>query len=171
MEQLSFLEYSHSSHGSVGKDISCWKLFIDGAARNNPGPAAAGICLLKNEKIVEKSGIFLGLKTNNQAEYLALIFGLFRMQQLKAPHDLLLIISDSQLLVRQLQGVYKVKESHLKPLFALAVSLLKDHTYAITHVLREENIDADEQANHAIDHKIQAPQSFLHLLQQHEIRL
>jgi ribonuclease HI len=170
MKQLSFFSNELSSAQS-SEQSAFWKLYVDGAARNNPGPAGAGIAIVKNEKIVEKSGIFLGLKTNNQAEYFALLFGLYRIHTMSAKQDLLLVISDSQLLIRQLQGLYKVKEPHLKPLFMFAQSLLKHTNSELTHVLREENSDADEAANHAIDHKTQAPQDFLELLQQHEISL
>lgn len=170
MKQLSFFN-DESSSAQITEQRSFWKLYVDGAARNNPGPAGAGIAIVKNEKIVEKSGIFLGLKTNNQAEYFALLFGLYRIRKLHAKQDLLLVISDSQLLIRQLQGVYKVKEPHLKRLFTFAQSLLKGTNYELTHVLREANVDADEQANHAIDHRTQAPRDFLELLQQHEISL
>src|SRR5437867_2256163 len=75
-----------------------WKLSVDGASRNNPGPAGAGIYLIKNEHVVEASGYALGVKTNNQAEYLALLIGLVYLRQHMEPRDLVLIISDSQLL-------------------------------------------------------------------------
>lgn len=170
MKQLSFFN-DESPFAQSNVQSSFWKLYVDGAARNNPGPSGAGIYIQKNEKLVEKSGIFLGLKTNNQAEYFALLFGLYRIGKLSAQQDLLLVISDSQLLIRQLQGLYKVKEPHLKPLFTLAQSQLQQINHTLTHVLREENGEADEQANHAIDHKIQAPSDFLELLQHHAISL
>ena len=72
-----------------------WKLFIDGAARNNPGPAGAGIYITKNDKPFKKDGYYLGKKTNNQAEYGALLVGLFYVTQHLEPHDHLDIISDS----------------------------------------------------------------------------
>src|SRR5436190_19558893 len=96
-----------------------WSLFIDGAARNNPGPAAAGIYLLKNDILFLKDGYYLGIKTNNQAEYLALVFGLLIVEEHRQVDDQLRIVSDSQLLVRQLMGVYRVKHPHLQPLYAL----------------------------------------------------
>ncbi len=83
--------------------------------------------------------------------------------------DLVLIISDSQLLVRQLKGEYKVKNSELKPLHRLARSLLSDVAHNIVHVLREENKEADALANEGLDKKRKPPQQFLDLLQQNEI--
>ena len=58
-----------------------WKLFIDGASRNNPGPSGAGFLLLKDDKPVEQKGFFLGSKTNNQAEYFALLIGIFFLKK------------------------------------------------------------------------------------------
>jgi len=148
-----------------------WKLYVDGAARNNPGPAGAGIVILKDEAVVDKQGCYLGSKTNNQAEYCALLLGLFYIKGHMDKDDLVLIISDSQLLVRQLKGEYRVKEPHLKPLYALALAMLKDLRYDVAHVLREENEQADEQANLAVDKKTPIPAQFLELLQRHEIHI
>lgn len=63
------------------KNRSYWKLFIDGASRNNPGPSGIGIFLLKNDQPFVSEGFFIGVKTNNQAEYLALVVGLFFVQK------------------------------------------------------------------------------------------
>lgn len=136
-----------------------WKLYVDGAARNNPGPAGAGIYLMKNEHVVEASGYALGIKTNNQAEYLALLIGLVYVRQHMDVRDLVLIISDSQLLIRQLQGVYKVRHAALKPLYGAALRLLHDINYDCMHVLREDNEQADALANHGIDKKVAVPAS------------
>lgn len=170
MKQLSLLD-DPSPKSASDLELTYWKVYVDGAARNNPGPAGAGVCILKNDAVVKKTGAYLGVKTNNQAEYLALLLGLFHIQQCMAADDMLLVISDSQLLVRQLQGSYRVKESHLKPLYALAHSLLERYNYDIAHVLREENSAADEQANSAIDKKIKPPQSFIAMLHEHSLSL
>jgi len=146
-----------------------WKLFIDGASRNNPGPAGAGLFLLKDDQPVEKQGFFLGSKTNNEAEYLALLSGLFFLKKHICNGDLVLIISDSQLLVRQLLGEYKVKKEELKPMHRCAKDFLKDIAHNIVHVLREENVQADALANLGIDKKRKPPAQFLNLLQQYEI--
>lgn len=146
-----------------------WKLYIDGAARNNPGPAGAGIYITKNDKTIKKLGFYLGSKTNNQAEYGALLIGIFYLKDLVEPHDHVDIISDSQLLVRQFKGEYKVKHPELKPLHLLAKNMLATITYSISHVLREHNLVADEMANVGIDEKKKLPVEFITLLQQHDI--
>ena len=151
------------------KTYNHWKLFIDGAARNNPGPAGAGIYLLKNDKSVKKLGFYLGSKTNNQAEYGALLIGAYYLKQHIESDDHVDIISDSQLLVRQFKGEYKVKHPELKPLHLLAKHLLQDITYSISHIMREHNEIADEMANKGIDEKKKLPTEFLTLLKQHDI--
>src|SRR5690349_12915959 len=102
---MSIFENTDISASEPRKKIyNHWKLFIDGAARNNPGKAGAGIYILKNDQEVCKEGFYLGVKTNNQAEYAALLVGLYYIKQYIEPHDHLDIISDSQLLVRQFNG-------------------------------------------------------------------
>jgi len=146
-----------------------WKLFIDGASRNNPGPSGAGFLLLKDDEPVLKRGFFLGKKTNNQAEYFALLLGIFFLKQNMCKGDLALIVSDSQLLVRQLLGKYKVKKPQLKPMHQCAKDMLKDVAYNVVHVLREENVQADALANLGIDKKTKLPEPFLNLLQDYDI--
>ncbi len=146
-----------------------WKLYIDGASRNNPGPAGAGIFILKNNAVVKEYGYYIGIKTNNQAEYLALLLGIYHIKQLMQPHDILYIISDSELLVRQLQGKYAVKHHELKKLFLLATHLLEGISCRVQHVLRTENKQADRMANQGIDTKHAMPDEFIKLLVEHEI--
>jgi ribonuclease HI len=148
---------------------SHWKLFIDGAARNNPGPAGAGIYLVKNDTPIKKLGFYLGNKTNNQAEYGALLIGIYYLKLHMDSQDHVDIVSDSQLLVRQFKGEYRVKHPELKPLHMLAKKMLEGVTYSISHVLREHNEIADEMANKGIDDKKKLPQEFLTLLKQHDI--
>ena len=126
-------------------------LYTDGAARGNPGPAGAGalICGDGGEAVAEVAE-YLGKTTNNVAEYKALIFGLERAIELGASE--VEILADSELMVRQVQGRYRVKHPNLKPLFTEAQALLKKiGTYSIKHIDREENIEADRLANLAID--------------------
>lgn len=149
--------------------INHWQLFVDGAARNNPGPAGAGIYILKNDKSEKKVGFYLGKKTNNQAEYGALLIGLFLLKKMMHEDDHLDIVSDSLLLVRQFQGEYRVKHPELKPLHMLAKQLIEGSHYSITHVLRAHNEIADEMANKGIDDKKPLPQDFLTLLQENDI--
>jgi ribonuclease HI len=141
-----------------------WQLFIDGAARNNPGPAGAGIYIVKNGSEVYKQGLFLGSKTNNQAEYLALLLGLLYVRTCMQPHDKLLIKSDSELLVRQLNGIYAIKNPELKRIAATIKELLSMIEYTLVHVRREENSVADLLANTGIDKKVPIPEDFLKVM-------
>lgn len=156
MKQFSIFNKSLGKHESDPKDShpgNCWTLYVDGASRNNPGPAGAGVYLLKNNEPFLKKGFFLGTKTNNQAEYLALLIGLFFLDAQLSDHDMLKIFSDSQLLVRQLKQEYRVKHPDLIPLYACARSFLKDKPYIVKHIMREHNAVADELANIGIDNK------------------
>lgn len=130
-----------------------WQLFVDGASRNNPGPSGAGIYLVKDKQKEFAQGFFLGIKTNNQAEYLALIIGLI-IAIPKVGQDHLQIVSDSLLLVNQLNGIYRVKNPELQILYQKALKLLQLVSYDVIHVLRDKNLDADQMANLGIDHKI-----------------
>jgi ribonuclease HI len=171
MKQLNFLDLTSHNRSLQSSDIHYWKLFIDGAARNNPGPAGVGMVILKDEDLVEQHGFFVGSKTNNQAEYLALLLGLIRIKQLMGPDDLLLIFSDSELLVRQMKGYYKVKNTVLKTLYAGAQQLLTGLNYDIGHILRYKNKQADALANRGIDQKTAVPQYFITALHDYGISL
>lgn len=138
-----------------------WELFVDGAARNNPGPAGAGLYLLKDGVPVEKKGIYLGVKTNNQAEYLALLAGIFYAESHMAKQDTLVIKSDSELMVRQLNGIYAIKNQELARIYSNVRTLLKALHYSIQHVPREQNSIADKLANMGIDKKIEIPKELL----------
>lgn len=158
----------------IGLDMSqnvnsnTWLLYIDGASRNNPGVAGAGIYLVKNSEPVLKKGIFLGIKTNNQAEYLSLLMGLLFAGKYIGPTDKLLIRSDSELLVRQVKGIYAVKNSNLRSLYCFAQELLSKFNYNIEHVLRANNKEADALANLAIDKKLPIPLEFLPIWRAYE---
>ena len=137
---------------AADKCLSC-KLFTDGASRGNPGEAGAGI-VLRDDKDQELTTrfLYLGRCTNNVAEYQALILGLKTAYELGCRQ--VAIFMDSQLIVRQVQGRYKVKSVDLKPLFDEVKHLLaKLDGWSITHVLRAENKRADEMANKGIDEK------------------
>ena len=153
------------------KKTAVWKLFVDGASRNNPGPSGAGMYIEKNGILEIKEGYYLGIKTNNQAEYLALLFGLFILEDHISSHDEVHVISDSQLLVRQLTGIYKVKQPHLQPLHVLCKKYIQRLRATVAHVLRDENTQADAMANYGIDCKNIPPQKYIALLQAHEIHL
>jgi len=126
-------------------------LFTDGASRGNPGKAGAGIQLQdqQGQEILTDSK-YLGHATNNEAEYQALILGLTRAQELSASQ--VEIYLDSELIVRQIQGRYKVKNAGLKPLYGKVTALLSTFdSYTIGHVPRAQNKRADELANIGID--------------------
>jgi len=151
------------------KQVATWQLFIDGASKHNPGPAGSGFVLMKNKEIICQQGFYLGTKTNNQAEYYALVIGIFFAKKYVQNKELVTIISDSQLLVRQMNGVYKVKDANLRQLKDLALLWLQGHIYKVEHVLREFNTRADEMANRGVEKKILLPQEILHSLQDHGI--
>ncbi|MCI5222106.1 MAG: reverse transcriptase-like protein [Candidatus Electrothrix sp. AR4] len=133
--------------------VSC-TLFTDGASRGNPGEAGAGSILLDadGEELAARS-LYLGQCTNNVAEYRALILGLQSALELKCGR--LEIFLDSQLIVRQIQGQYKVKNATLKPLFEEVKELLaRVDNWSIAHVPRKENKRADELANRGIDERV-----------------
>lgn len=175
MKQLNFLKTSNSDdnkNNSCEEDkVNYWKLSVDGASRNNPGKAGAGIYIIKNNEKFLQDGFSLGLKTNNQAEYLALLVGIFFLKKYLCKDDIVMIISDSQLMVRQISGHYKVKNSELIPLFKLSKHLLYGINYNIVHVLREENKEADEMANCGIDKGKKLPKDFLDMLREYEIQI
>lgn len=156
---------------SGSEKLHHWLLFVDGASRNNPGPSGAGIYILKDDILVIKEGYYLGIKTNNQAEYLALVLGLFILSEHVVPGDQVRIISDSQLLVRQLMGIYKVKQPHLQPLHALCKKRMNALGATVSHVLRHENTDADAMANQGVDFKIYPPKKYIALLHTYDIVL
>lgn len=140
-----------------------WHLFVDGAARNNPGPAGAGIYIVKDTVPVVEQGFYLGKKTNNQAEYMALLLGVCEVTELMAQGDTLAIFSDSQLLIRQVEGRYSVKNKELRMLHERVKKLLAPLTYTVTHVMREDNRHADALANAGIDKKVPVPKHLVHL--------
>ena len=131
-----------------------WLLMVDGAARGNPGEAGCGAVIAdENGVILKELSRYLGRTTNNVAEYEGLLMGLEALLKLGQKH--IVVQSDSQLLVRQLNGEYRVKDEKLKVLFAQAMRLLRQFgSYRILHVRREMNKLADRLANRGIDHAI-----------------
>lgn len=130
------------------------RLYSDGAARGNPGPSGAGAVLLTPDgQVVARLGKYLGVQTNNHAEYTALLLGLHHAKALGARE--LEVFADSELLVRQLSGKYQVRSPTLRPLYEEALRLLKEFSKAkVQHVPREENRAADEMSNRAIDERL-----------------
>lgn len=129
------------------------EVFVDGGSRGNPGPAGGGFAVYSAGKLVHKGSEYFGEKTNNQAEYLALrmalreTYGKFGDVKIKC-------YMDSELVVHQMNGEYKVKSENVQPLFA-EVQRITDQfkSFSIRHVKREQNQMADKLANGAMDRK------------------
>lgn len=125
-------------------------LFCDGASRGNPGPGAYGYVLYQNETVIFEEGQLLGEVTNNIAEYQGLIRGL--EAALKHGATSIVVKSDSELMVRQLNGIYKVRTPHILTLFQQAKTLLENFKkIEILHIRREQNKRADALCNQALD--------------------
>jgi ribonuclease HI len=126
-------------------------VYTDGASRGNPGEAGVGIVLCEpGGRPIEEIAEYLGRATNNVAEYQALLRALARARDLGARR--VLVRSDSELMVRQMNGEYRVRHEALLPLFQRAQALARSFDgIAYVHVLRERNRRADELANVAID--------------------
>ncbi|HVX85396.1 MAG TPA: ribonuclease HI family protein [Phycisphaerae bacterium] len=126
-------------------------LHFDGGSRGNPGPGGIGVVLLDEEGTpLYELGEFLGRCTSNFAEYTALVRGLAAAKIMQARS--VAIKADSELVVRQINGIYKVKSADLKPLYVRAKALMEEiGEVTISHVYREGNARADELANLAMD--------------------
>jgi ribonuclease HI len=125
--------------------------FTDGGSRNNPGPAGIGGVLYDDAgKLIDDVSEYIGTATNNEAEYRALIAILNKALQHNVEN--IHCFLDSELLVKQLNGEYRVKNEKMKPLFA-EVQALKSRFDSIdfTHVFREKNTEADKRVNAALD--------------------
>lgn len=170
MTQLNLWQ-DESNDQDSSASVSTWKLFIDGASKRNPGPSGAGFSLEKDGEPVCQQGYFLGNKTNNQAEYFALLLGVFFSKKFLKKNDTFIITSDSQLLVRQMNGVYKIKDGMLRQIKLLADKWLRGYRVEIKHVLREFNVTADQLANRGVAKKILLPKDFLDAIEQEGITI
>lgn len=128
--------------------------YIDGAARGNPGPASIGVAIYSEaRKPVKEIYKFLGSRTNNQAEYIALEEALLALKELGAKY--VTIYSDSQLVVRQMTGEYEVKDKELQLLYYRVKKIAYTFSsFKIIHVPREQNKEADKLANRAINESL-----------------
>jgi len=133
-----------------------FNLYCDGASRGNPGPASTGIAVYDSEgNSLLEHGTFLGTMTNNEAEYNSLLEGVnltiayCRKKNYADPY--INIFMDSELVVKQILGAYKVKNERLKPIYLNVKKSLEGIAYSIQHIPREKNKKADEMANKAID--------------------
>lgn len=126
-------------------------IHTDGASRGNPGNAGIGVVILnKNRHVIEEIGRFIGRSTNNVAEYQAMILAAQKAVEYNAGK--VTFKTDSELLVRQINGMYQVKSSNILPLYKELMAFLnKIPAWKIQHVRREENAHADALANQGID--------------------
>lgn len=130
------------------------RLYCDGAARGNPGPAGAGAVLVEpSGQVIDRLGKFLGHQTNNYAEYQGLLLGLKRAREFAVRE--VEVFADSELMIRQLGGRYQVRSPTLRPLYEEALKLLNGfERVKLVHVPREMNRAADEMSNKAIEERM-----------------
>ena len=136
--------------------IMKYTIYTDGGARGNPGPAAIGV-VIKTPAEIKKYGEYIGQATNNDAEYQAVIFALKKLKHLigkekaKAEAEVEVHL-DSELLERQLNGEYKIKDKNLQQLFLEVWNLRQDFKSVLfKHIPREDNRGADRLVNQALD--------------------
>jgi len=126
-------------------------VYTDGASRGNPGHAGIGILFVdKKGDVIKEISEYIGETTNNIAEYTAFVTAL--KEAIEMNFDEIEVISDSELMVKQINGEYRVKNQGLKPLYTEACELLREFkNHIVRHVRREHNKKADELANRGID--------------------
>lgn len=123
---------------------------VDGASRGNPGPSGIGYCIHENDRVIERGGEFIGFATSRLAEYLAMRKGIERA--IESGYKNVRFISDSLMVVNQLNGVFTVKNRDILPIYKDIRSKLEQfNAVSFTHVPREQNVSADSEANAAID--------------------
>ena len=126
------------------------EIYIDGAARGNPGESGIGVLIKESDRNRREIKKYLGTKTNNQAEYTALITALESAQDLRDKP--IRVFTDSMLVANQINGLWKVKHSEIIPLNNRAKELFKKYSnITIEHIPREQNSEADRLANQSID--------------------
>ncbi len=124
-------------------------IYIDGASKGNPGPSGIGVVICRGSEVVKNISEFIGNATNNIAEYTALIYALKEAMLLKA--ETLQIKTDSQLLARQINRIYKIKNERILELHKQASMIISDFKkVTIDHIPRENNKGADKLANQAV---------------------
>ena len=141
-------------------------IFVDGASRGNPGPAGAGVYAYDGtpQNSVFQGGYYLGKHTNNVAEYTALALAIHLANENDAVTSST-IFADSELMVKQINRIYRVRNPILMQWYRLIRDLEKKKPFTLTHVRREKNVDADRFANAGIDRRVPLPESFKKLLE------
>ena len=143
--------FADAAPNASSSAVAAYRANIDGGSRGNPGPASYGVVIRDPRgEVVAKLKKYIGRSTNNVAEYYGLIAALDYAQS----HGIraLRVESDSELLVKQMRGQYKVKSAELRPLFERARKMAQSFdSFRIDHVYREKNAEADALANEALD--------------------
>ena len=126
-------------------------VLVDGGSRGNPGPAAAAAVLATPDgDVVDEASELLGIATNNVAEYRGVLLGLARAKALGASE--VEVVNDSELVAKQINGLYKVKHASMRPLYLDALAALREfESWSIRSVPRAQNADADALVNQALD--------------------
>jgi ribonuclease HI len=128
-----------------------YKLYTDGASKGNPGDAGIGFVIKKQGFTVEEFSKYIGKTTNNVAEYTAFIEGLKRLKELGVEN--VNAFSDSELMVKQINGIYSVKDEKLKQLYNEAIKLIKRFkSFKLEHILRDKNKEADKLSKEGSKH-------------------
>lgn len=159
------------------KHVTHWTFFIDGASRSNPGHAGIGIYGTDAEgTCICKKGFYIGKKTNNQAEYLALIVAALLIKKIYALANIVIplnvtFFSDSLLLVKQMQGFYKIKNKEIQRLVDCFHQEFDAFECCFKHILREKNQKADQLANYGIDHRKHLTKELLERLHAYDISM
>jgi len=133
-------------------------VYTDGGARGNPGPAAIGVVIMRGKQVIGKYAERIGERTNNEAEYEAVIFALKKLKHLfgkeKTKDIEVEMRMDSELVARQLNGKYKIEEERLFPLFIKIWNLKMDFgNISFVEIPREENSEADRLLNEELDRR------------------
>lgn len=124
------------------------KIYIDGSSIGNPGKSGIGYLIYQGSELLKKRSVYLGIQSNNFAEYMALIFPL--IDAIEGKQKNVKAFSDSKLICEQIKGNFKVKNKNIYPLFVLAKNLIsKLDSFEITHIAREDNQEADKLAKEA----------------------
>lgn len=151
MIHFTFKAKSQSATSNTLPKLIEAKMYADGGSRGNPGPSASGFAIMHmNDQVVVKEGIYLGVTTNNQAEYQALRLGLEEAKRLGV--QTIHVYMDSLLVVNQMKGIFKVRNRDLWPIYEAIKQLASTFKHiSFTHVPRELNKIADSAVNEALD--------------------
>jgi len=130
------------------------KIYTDGGSRGNPGPTASAFLIYQGDTLLEKGSKYLGISTNNVAEYTALLLSLQKLIEIKGlDYESVEVFMDSELAVKQLNGLYKVKNENLKTLHNKIKSIIADNNLKVNfiHVRRSGNKESDRLVNIELD--------------------